>query len=41
MKPDQNGKFPYNGFFDCLYKTCKYEGVFKLWIGLGTFMVAF
>ena len=39
MKADSNGIMPYNGIFDCLRKTAKYEGIIRLWVGLGTFYV--
>ena len=31
----KDGKWPYSGMLDCIYKTAKSEGVVALWRGLG------
>ena len=33
MNHDKDGKYPYNGFIDCLTKSIKREGVLGLWVG--------
>jgi solute carrier family 25 oxoglutarate transporter 11 len=33
MKPGADGKLPYKGLIDCLAKTAKNEGIFRLWAG--------
>jgi len=33
MKPDANGKMPYDGLIDCLRKTARSEGIRALWTG--------
>lgn len=39
MKAGADGKMPYSGLFDCLSKTCKKEGVIRLWVGFPIFYV--
>jgi len=39
MKKGPDGKYPYNGFFDCLKKSIARESVKGLWVGLPTFIV--
>ena len=39
MKPDVNGVLPYHGIKDCILKTVKNEGFFKLWVGFPTFYI--
>lgn len=39
MKPGPDGKMPYTGFFNCLGRSVKNEGFFKLWTGLPVFYV--
>lgn len=38
MKKNAAGEFPYKSFGDCLIKSVRREGVFGLWIGLGTYV---
>jgi len=38
MKADKNGVMPYKGFFDCLSKSIKREGVLGLWVGCGVYI---
>lgn len=33
MKPGADGKLPYKGLFDCMCKTTKREGFFRMWSG--------
>jgi len=37
MKANSEGKYPYNGIFDCVKKSIAREGVTGLWTGLPTF----
>jgi len=37
MKKDESGNLPYKGVADCLIKSCKNEGMARLWVGLSTF----
>lgn len=39
MKPGADGKMPYAGFFDCMVKTFRNEGLFRFWIGFPIFYV--
>ena len=37
MKPGADGKMPYSGFFDCVRKTFRNEGLTRFWIGFPIF----
>lgn len=37
MKAGPNGKMPYSGFFDCLVKSAKNEGITRFWVGFSIF----
>lgn len=37
MKPGADGKLPYKGFFDCVTKTLRNEGVLRFWVGFPIF----
>lgn len=37
MKAGPDGKLPYTGFFDCVKKTVKNEGLLRLWVGFPVF----
>lgn len=37
MKPGPDGKLPYSGFFDCVGKTLRYEGITRFWVGFPIF----
>jgi len=39
MKAGPDGKYPYNGVYDCILKTSKKEGITKLWVGINTYYV--
>lgn len=39
MKKNNEGRYPYNGVFDCFKKTALKEGSKKLWVGLPTFYI--
>lgn len=38
MTKNAEGKNPYNGVMDCLYKTIRKEGVTGLWVGYSTYL---
>eukprot|EP00826_Nyctotherus_ovalis_P002539 TRINITY_DN1050_c0_g1_i3.p1 TRINITY_DN1050_c0_g1~~TRINITY_DN1050_c0_g1_i3.p1 ORF type:complete len:327 (+),score=78.37 TRINITY_DN1050_c0_g1_i3:141-983(+) len=37
MKPGADGKLPYSGFFDCVGKTFRNEGLLRFWVGFPIF----
>jgi solute carrier family 25 oxoglutarate transporter 11 len=39
MKKGPDGKLPYKGIIDCIYKTSHKEGVLRLWVGISTYYV--
>ena len=39
MKPGADGKLPYSGFFDCVRKTFRNEGLLRFWVGFPIFYV--
>jgi solute carrier family 25 oxoglutarate transporter 11 len=39
MKANASGQMPYKGFFDCMSKTLKNEGLLRFWVGFPIFYV--
>ena len=37
MRAGPDGKLPYSGFFDCVRKTLRNEGLFRFWVGFPIF----
>jgi len=37
MKKGPDGKYPYNSFLDCAFKTARNEGITGFWAGLPTY----